>query len=1118
MVGRTVAQYQVLARLGGGGMGVVYTARDTRLGRTVALKFLPPQWSHDEDAKQRFVREAQAASATDHRNICTIHDIAAADDGQLFIVMAYYEGLTLKQRLESGPLPVDEALDIATQIADGLARAHAQGIVHRDVKPGNLILAEDGVRIVDFGLATFADALQLTIAGSTLGTAAYMSPEQVRGEAADAQTDVWATGVILYQMLTGHVPFRGAYAEAIAHAIRHETPASIRAARPEVPEEVEQLVFRALHKETAVRYQSGRELARALRQARGQTVPMDLRTESVVVPSSARVAPSRRGRRLRWMVAAATIALTGGAGWVLLPADRVSIVVVPVANQTGQPDLDAYVPALTYVLVEQLAESARVRPASWPRMLETLRGFRATKSALHSNEVVVALRAAVPGHVLVRPSIVSEGETWRVRIEVLDADRPVTLATFRTDPVAVSVLRKDLAHALMASAALAIEEHFTPRWRAMVSARRPTAARLATLDATRSLVEGLDAYEDQEYPTAVAALTKAAAADPVSPMLQTWLARAAQAMRDDEVARDAVRQARTLLTDETRASDRLLTEGVAAEVSGDLRTAAARFQQLAEVFADDPHWTMERGLFEVRTAQSKEGWNTAIATFHDALARDRGLIRVHVELCRAHNQIQDTQNAITEGRQAVDAARRVGWPGAEAQARFCLVEALRQGQDGERKQAQEEARLALTTLEGLGYSYNVPRAEFYIGVAAWERGLTQEAIDVWSRAEKGIDAGGNEVLRPIVLSNLAAAYEAMGNAPLAFEYVGRSIAKYEALGDERRAARQQRNLATMKVRYGEDAEGGFRDALAVLDVVRARGDVEFEIFTLALIGDYYRIAGRFAESAAELHKALQLAQQQTLRNRVSATTVSLARLAFDEGRYDGALERLSGIVAAETPRAAPEAWIALGRVQARLGDFGGARTTLARVVSEMPREGQPLGPFLELTLGELAFESGARDDARRHFEQAASSWREPFNVESAVEARAYLGLLAALDGRAAAGQSQIQSSLDAARRMGRVTHEMRCRALLAQVALLQRRPEEAVRVLAPIDAAALARAGRELRMQLLHWRGAASTAVGRAGDDDTAAAKALMQELRAMVPSQWRVAFGTRLGLRGIAG
>jgi len=158
LVGTTVAHYDILAKIGGGGMGVVYSARDAKLGRTVALKFLPPQWSHDESAKQRFIREAQAASATDHPNICTIHDIAEAGDGRLFLVMAHYEGQTLKQKIEAGPLDVETAIEIAAQVAEGLTKAHAQGIVHRDIKPGNLLVDLKGVvKVLDLGLARFTD-------------------------------------------------------------------------------------------------------------------------------------------------------------------------------------------------------------------------------------------------------------------------------------------------------------------------------------------------------------------------------------------------------------------------------------------------------------------------------------------------------------------------------------------------------------------------------------------------------------------------------------------------------------------------------------------------------------------------------------------------------------------------------------------------------------------------------------------------------------------------------------------------------------------------------------------------------------------------------------------------
>ena len=235
-VGQTVSHYRIVQKLGEGGMGVVYKAQDLKLERWVALKFLPPHVSLDAETKVRFTREAKAASALDHPNIGTIHEIAETDDRQMFIVMAYYEGETLKQKIERGPLPFTEAVDLALQMARGLAKAHAQQIVHRDVKPSNVVVTRDGlVKIIDFGLAKLGGLTKITMTHTTMGTVAYMSPEQARGEEVDQRADVWSLGVVLYEMLTGQLPFPGSHAEAIIHAILTLKPKPLKQLRADAP-------------------------------------------------------------------------------------------------------------------------------------------------------------------------------------------------------------------------------------------------------------------------------------------------------------------------------------------------------------------------------------------------------------------------------------------------------------------------------------------------------------------------------------------------------------------------------------------------------------------------------------------------------------------------------------------------------------------------------------------------------------------------------------------------------------------------------------------------------------------------------------------------------------------
>jgi serine/threonine protein kinase/dienelactone hydrolase len=261
MVGQTISHYRIVEKLGEGGMGVVYKATDIRLNRPVALKFLSAQLTKDPEANQRFVQEAQAASALDHPNICTIHEIDETPNRELFLTMAYYDGETLKQRIARGPISIEDALSIAVQISQALGRAHQSGIVHRDVKPANVMIGNDGlVKILDFGLAKLAGHSDLTRTGTTVGTVAYMSPEQIRGGEVDAPTDVWAIGAVLYEMLAGRKPFDGKDELAIISSILEDSPPPIGRHRDGLPRGLERIVSRALEKMPGARYASASEL------------------------------------------------------------------------------------------------------------------------------------------------------------------------------------------------------------------------------------------------------------------------------------------------------------------------------------------------------------------------------------------------------------------------------------------------------------------------------------------------------------------------------------------------------------------------------------------------------------------------------------------------------------------------------------------------------------------------------------------------------------------------------------------------------------------------------------------------------------------------------------------
>lgn len=348
-----IFHYKMLEKLGVGGMGVVYKAHDTVLDRSVALKFLSPLLSENDEAKVRFIHEAKAASALDHPNIATIHEVGETEDGRLFMAMAYYDGQTLKEKIKEGSLPIPEALDYAIQMAKGLERAHQKQIVHRDIKPANIMLTEDGlIKIVDFGLAKVGE-VRLTQSGTTMGTVGYMSPEQSRGEPVDHRTDLWALGAVLYEMLTGQNPFKADYEQAVVYNILNEDPKPITEVRSEVPAELAAVVDKCLMKDRDARY------------ARAADIVADL---EALLPTEKEVMP----RYVPWVIGGlATLTLAALALWILLPGQRIGVpeekhlAVLPF-SYVGTDSLEqGFCDGLTELLSTQLQQLTTSQSALW---------------------------------------------------------------------------------------------------------------------------------------------------------------------------------------------------------------------------------------------------------------------------------------------------------------------------------------------------------------------------------------------------------------------------------------------------------------------------------------------------------------------------------------------------------------------------------------------------------------------------------------------------------------------------------------------------------------------------------------------------------------------------------
>jgi eukaryotic-like serine/threonine-protein kinase len=428
MIGEKISHYRIEEKLGEGGMGIVYKAHDTKLDRTVALKFLPQHAGVNESEKRRFFHEAQAASALEHSNICNIHSIEETEDGQIFIVMAYYDGMSLKEKIGQGPLPLQDVLSYAVQITSGLQKAHEKGVIHRDLKPANIFITnDDQVKIIDFGLAKATQRSMLTQSGTTLGTVPYMSPEQAQGNKVDYRTDIWSLGVVMYEMVTGRLPFTSEYDTALVYSILNEEPEPVTGLRSGVPMALEEIILKCLEKDPQNRYQHAEEIIVDLRR-RQKEVTSGVRSK-VFVNTGNDSTPGQSGyttssvseRQVKfgikpWVYSIPVIILFLIALYIYLseksPAplfDR-SIAVLPFQNLSPNPDDAFFADGVHEDIIIQLSGIGNLRVIARSSVL----AYRAEERNLQQIANNLEVSAILEG------SVRRDGDRVRVAVQLVD--------------------------------------------------------------------------------------------------------------------------------------------------------------------------------------------------------------------------------------------------------------------------------------------------------------------------------------------------------------------------------------------------------------------------------------------------------------------------------------------------------------------------------------------------------------------------------------------------------------------------------------------------------------------------------------------------------------------------
>jgi serine/threonine protein kinase/Tfp pilus assembly protein PilF len=593
VIGSTISHYKIVEKLGEGGMGVVYKAHDTKLNRDVALKFLPHGLSAHEPERARFLQEAQAAAALNHPNICTIHDIAQEGDDQ-FIVMEYVDGVALREKIADGRIQLADCISYAIQIGDALQEAHSKGIVHRDIKAENIMVnSKNQIKVMDFGLAKLKGSMKLTRTSSTVGTLAYMAPEQIQGGEVDARSDIFSFGVVLYEMLTGHAPFRGEHEAAMVYSIVNEEPTPLQKYLPEASSELVHILNRALEKDPEDRYQSLHDMVIDLRRLKKETSKVLRPAEQFVRETGASqkglliskwFRPSLYGASAVLVLALLLIFVWPSIQSQFFATRRISVLVIPFENQTGDPQFDKYCAIIPNFLITSLEQSTVLRVRTWERMRDLLKEMGKSDTSTVTAQLGFDLCRRDSVQALVTGSFVKAGDMFLTDVKVLDAGTKELLkgasSKGKGEESILDAQIDDLARKIAVGIGV-------PERKVIEEQKAIREVTTSSLEAYNFYLRGVQEYEKGKFRNATRFLRQAVGLDSSFAMAHLRLARAYSFLGDQPSGHAAYERASTFSNRASRRERLYIDAAVAAAFEGDGAKSRRLLKQLESEFPNE---------------------------------------------------------------------------------------------------------------------------------------------------------------------------------------------------------------------------------------------------------------------------------------------------------------------------------------------------------------------------------------------------------------------------------------------------------------------------------------------------------------------------------------------------